>query len=145
MSSAEIGRILPHRYPFLLVDRVLELEPERRIAALKLVSSNEEFFLGHFPESPVMPGVLQVEALAQAAGLLLSKYVRVGGALAALVGLDRVKFRRPVVPGDRLVLEVEVDKIRKRLAVTKGRATVGGEVSCEATMLFGLIGERPGG
>jgi UDP-3-O-[3-hydroxymyristoyl] N-acetylglucosamine deacetylase/3-hydroxyacyl-[acyl-carrier-protein] dehydratase len=145
ISSREIAGVLPHRYPFLLVDRVLELEPEKRIAALKLVSSNEEFFLGHFPESPVMPGVLQVEALAQAAGLLLSKYVRVGGALAALVGLDRVKFRRPVVPGDRLILEVKVDKIRKKLAVTKGRATVGGEVSCEATMLFGLIGERSGG
>ena len=139
---AEIDRILPHRYPFLLVDAVVELEPERRIVAAKNVSRNEEFFQGHFPESPVMPGVLQVEALAQAAGLLLSKYVRVGGKMAALVGLDRVKMRRPVLPGDRLLLNVEVKRIRRNIAICEGRATAGGDVAAEATLLFGLIRDR---
>jgi len=143
MEISEIGRILPHRYPFLLVDRVIELEPEKRIVAVKNVSANEEFFQGHFPENPVMPGVLQVEALAQTAGLLLSRYVRVGERMAALVGLDGVKMRRPVVPGDRLLLNVEVRKIRRALGVCEGVATVGGEVAAEATLLFGLIRERP--
>ena len=91
-----------------------------------------------------MPGVLQVEALAQAAGLLLSKYVRVGKRMAALVGLDGVKMRRPVVPGDRLLLTVEVKRIRKTLGICTGRATVGGETATEATLLFGLIREGAG-
>lgn len=143
MGIADIARILPHRYPFLLVDRVISLEPEKRIVAVKNVSMNEEFFQGHFPGNPVMPGVLQVEALAQAAGLLLSKYVRVGERMAALVGLDGVKMRKPVLPGDRLLLNVEVRKIRRALGVCEGVATVAGEVVAEATLLFGLIRERP--
>ena len=142
MGIADIERILPHRYPFLLVDRVLELEPEKRVVAVKNVSWNEEFFSGHFPESPVMPGVLQVEALAQAAGLLLSKYVRVGGKMAALAGVDRVKLRRPVLPGDRLVLVVELKKVRRSLAICGGVARVGGNVAAEATLIFGLIRDR---
>ncbi len=142
MGIDEIERILPHRYPFLLVDAVLELEPEKRIVAVKNVSRNEEFFRGHFPGNEVMPGVLQVEALAQAAGLFLSKYVRVGGMMAALVGLDRVKMRRPVLPGDRLLLNVTLKKIRRTLAICEGTATVGGDVAAEATLLFGLIRDR---
>lgn len=141
MDIRQIESILPHRYPFLLVDRVVELEPETRIVAAKNVTWNEEFFLGHFPSSPVMPGVLQVEALAQAAGLLLSRYVRVGKKMAALVGLDDVKMRRPVVPGDRLLLNVEVKRLRKTLGICVGKATVGGETATEATLLFGLIRE----
>ena len=137
-----IQRTLPHRYPFLLVDEVLELEPEKRIVAAKNVSGNEEFFRGHFPGSALMPGVLQVEALAQAAGLLLSKYVRLGGSTAALVGLDRVKMRKPVLPGDRLRLNVEVKKVRRTLAICEGRATAGGDVTAQATLLFGLIRGR---
>ncbi len=139
MGTGEIERILPHRYPFLLVDSVLELEPEKRIVAVKNVSRNEEFFCGHFPGGPLMPGVLQVEALAQAAGLLLSKYVGVGGTTAALVGLDRVKMRRPVLPGDRLLLNVTLKKIRRTLAICEGKAMAGGDVAAEATLLFGLI------
>ena len=139
-----IERTLPHRYPFLLVDEVLELEPEKRIVAAKNVSGNEEFFRGHFPGSELMPGVLQVEALAQAAGLLLSKYVRLGGSTAALVGLDRVKMRKPVLPGDRLRLNVEVKKVRRTLAICEGRATAGGDVTAQARLLFGLIRDRSG-
>jgi UDP-3-O-[3-hydroxymyristoyl] N-acetylglucosamine deacetylase/3-hydroxyacyl-[acyl-carrier-protein] dehydratase len=139
MGMDEIQRILPHRFPFLLVDRVIELVPNERILAVKNVCMNEDFFRGHWPENPVMPGVLQVEALAQAAGLLLSQYVRSGGKMAALAGLDRVKLRRPVVPGDRLLLDVRVKKIRRTLGVCEGTATVGGEVTAEANLLFGLI------
>ena len=104
-----------------------------------IVSLNEGFFRGHWPANPVMPGVLQLEALAQAAGLLLSQYVRSGGKMAALAGLDRVKMRRPVSPGDRLLLDVSVKKIRRTLGVCEGVATVGGEVAAEANLLFGLI------
>jgi UDP-3-O-[3-hydroxymyristoyl] N-acetylglucosamine deacetylase/3-hydroxyacyl-[acyl-carrier-protein] dehydratase len=142
MGIEDIERILPHRYPFLLVDTVLELEPEKRIVAVKNVSRNEEFFRGHFPGNELMPGVLQVEALAQAAGLFLSKYVRVGGMMAVLVGLDRVKMRRPVLPGDRLLLNVTLKKIRRTLAICEGTATAGGDVTAEATLLFGLIRDR---
>ncbi|MHC4250012.1 MAG: 3-hydroxyacyl-ACP dehydratase FabZ, partial [Planctomycetota bacterium] len=142
MGVADIEGILPHRYPFLLVDAVLDLEPEKRIVAVKNVSRNEEFFQGHFPGGELMPGVLQVEALAQAAGLLFSKYVRAGGNMAVLVGLDRVKMRRPVLPGDRLLLNVTVKKIRRTLAICEGKATAGGDVTAEATLLFGLIRDR---
>ncbi|MHC5053886.1 MAG: UDP-3-O-acyl-N-acetylglucosamine deacetylase [Planctomycetota bacterium] len=142
MGVADIEGILPHRYPFLLVDAVLELEPEKRIVAVKNVSRNEEFFQGHFPGGELMPGVLQVEALAQAAGLLFSKYVRAGGNMAVLVGLDRVKMRRPVLPGDRLLLNVTVKKIRRTLAICEGKVTAGGDVTAEATLLFGLIRDR---
>lgn len=142
MGVREVERLLPHRYPFLLIDRVLELEPEKRVLAAKHVSANEEFFCGHFPGNPVMPGVLQAEALAQAAGVLLSRYVRVGERMAALVGLNGVKFRRPVVPGDRLLLEVHVKKIRSRLAICRGTARVAGETVAEAELLFSLIPVR---
>lgn len=138
-GSRDVERMLPHRYPFLLIDSVVEVEPEKRAVAVKNVSRNEEFFQGHFPGNPIMPGVLQVEALAQTAGLLLSGYVRAGVTTAALVGLDRVKMRRPVVPGDRLLLDVELRKKRRTLAVCEGRATVGGEIATEATLLLGLV------
>jgi len=142
MGIDDIKGKLPHRYPFLLVDEVLELEPEKRIVAVKNLSRNEEFFRGHFPDGSLMPGVLQMEALAQAAGLLLSKYVGVDGNVAALVGLDRVKMRRPVLPGDRLHLNVKVKKVRRTLAICEGRATSEGEVTAEAALLFGIIRDR---
>ncbi len=142
MGMVDIERILPHRYPFLLVDEVIELEPEKRIVAIKNLSRNEEFFRGHFPGSELMPGVLQVEALAQTAGLLFSKYFRGDGSMAVLVGLDRVKMRRPVLPGDRLHLNVSVKKARRTLVICEGKATSGGDVTAEATLLFGLIRER---
>jgi len=134
----EIRRVLPHRYPFLMVDRVLKLE-ENRIVALKNVSVNEPFFQGHYPDYPIFPGVLQLEAMAQTAGLLLLRKLEHTGKVALVVSMDGVKLRRPVLPGDQLVLQVETVRLRSRAAMIKGTATVNGEVACEAEMRFMLV------
>lgn len=136
MDVTEILNILPHRYPMLLVDRVLEIEPGQRIVGLKNVSANEPFFAGHFPGRPVMPGVLIIEALAQCGGLLL-----MGGLenpedkVIYFLSVDGVKFRRPVVPGDQLILEIELVQGRARRGKLKGVARVDGSVAAEATIL----------
>ncbi len=135
--------ILPHRYPFLLVDRVLELEAGR-ILALKNVTFNEPHFTGHFPGVPVMPGVLVVEAMAQAGGvMMLSGMQDRHSKLIYFAGIDNCRFRRPVVPGDQLLLEVTVVKQRQRFAVLHGIARVGGEVAAEADLSSALV-DRPG-
>ena len=133
-TIADIQRLLPHRYPFLLVDRVVELEPNKRVLAYKNVSINEPFFQGHFPGHPVMPGVLVVEALAQAGGLL-TQLSRLGSSeedqLFYLVKIDNAKFSRMVVPGDRLELEVELKRQIRNMAQYVGTARVDGEqVAC---------------
>jgi 3-hydroxyacyl-[acyl-carrier-protein] dehydratase len=134
--------ILPHRYPFLLVDRILEME-EDRILALKNVTFNEPHFEGHFPGVPVMPGVLIVEAIAQAGGvLLLSQVPDRHGKLIYFAGIDRCRFRRPVVPGDQLLLEVTVKKKRQWYAVIHGEARVGDEVVAEADLSSAMV-DRP--
>jgi 3-hydroxyacyl-[acyl-carrier-protein] dehydratase len=134
--------ILPHRYPFLLVDRVLELEPER-ILALKNVTFNEPHFTGHFPGVPVMPGVLVVEAIAQAGGvMMLNDFPDRHEKLIYFTGIDNCRFRRPVVPGDQLLLEVTVVKRRQRFAVLHGVARVGDEVAAEADLSSALV-DRP--
>jgi 3-hydroxyacyl-[acyl-carrier-protein] dehydratase len=134
--------ILPHRYPFLLVDKVLELEPER-ILALKNVTFNEPHFTGHFPGVPVMPGVLVVEAMAQAGGvLMLSEIPDRHDKLIYFTGIDNCRFRRPVVPGDQLLLEVTVARRRQRFAVLHGVARVGEEVAAEADLSSALV-DRP--
>jgi 3-hydroxyacyl-[acyl-carrier-protein] dehydratase len=134
--------ILPHRYPFLLVDRVLELEPER-ILAIKNVTFNEPHFTGHFPDAPVMPGVLVVEAMAQAgAVMMLHDMPERHGKLIYFTGIDHCRFRRPVVPGDQLQLEVKVVKRRARFAVMAGVARVGGEVAAEAQLSSAMV-DRP--
>lgn len=132
MNIEEIKKVIPHRYPFLLVDRVLELE-EERIKAIKNVTANEEFFNGHFPGQPIMPGVLQVEALAQAGAIMLmtQKVENVDESLMVFTGIKNAKFRRQVVPGDQLVLEVELSSMRRNFVVMKGTAKVDGEVACE--------------
>lgn len=136
MDVTEILNILPHRYPMLLVDRVLEIEPGQRIVGLKNVSANEPFFAGHFPGRPVMPGVLIIEALAQCGGLLL-----MGGLenpedkVIYFLSVDAVKFRRPVVPGDQLILELDLVQGRARRGKLKGVARVDGSVAAEATIL----------
>jgi beta-hydroxyacyl-ACP dehydratase FabZ len=137
----EIGDILevmPHRYPFLLIDRVLEMD-ETSIRAIKNVTFNEPHFLGHFPGIPVMPGVLIVEAMAQAAGyMLLSGVEDREGRLIYFTGIDNCRFRKPVVPGDTLVFEAEVVSKRRNFAKIRGRALVDGELVCEAEMLSAL-------
>lgn len=136
MDINTIKNTLPHRYPFLLVDRVVELEPRRRIVALKNVTANEEFFNGHFPQKPVMPGVLIIESMAQASGLAMLCTEEHQGKIPYFTGIDEARFRRPVVPGDQLRLEVEVLKIRGNMGVVQSRALVDGEVAAEAKLMF---------
>jgi 3-hydroxyacyl-[acyl-carrier-protein] dehydratase len=139
LDIQEIQRILPHRYPFLLVDRVVEVTIDKSLKAYKNVSINESFFQGHFPGHPVMPGVLIVEALAQAAALLAFKSMGEEGAgVVYLVGIDGVRFRRPVVPGDRLDLDVTVLRRKARILKVRGEASVGGQLCCEAELMATL-------
>ena len=145
LRIAEILRILPHRYPFLLIDRVIEVDGDRRLVALKNVSINEPFFEGHFPGAPVMPGVLTIEAMAQAGaimGLLHSKPEDVKNALVYFMGIDEARFRRPIVPGDQLRIVVNV--LRRKAVVWKmrGEVWVGEELAAEATLLSS-IGSQP--
>jgi len=134
----EIQRILPHRYPFLLVDRIVEIEPER-IVGIKNVTRNEPFFAGHFPDFPVMPGVLIVEAMAQAAGVLVLKNIADRDSkLVLLVAIENARFRKPVVPGDTLRLEMTVLKRKASVAKMAGRATVDGQLVAEAEVMCKL-------
>lgn len=140
--ALDIGAIidhLPHRYPFLLVDRVLEIEPEKRILAIKNVTINEPFFQGHFPGHPIMPGVLIVEAMAQAGGLLLLNLLSSSTQVVYFLGLDDVRFRRPVLPGDQLELEVEITQMRSNVFKMRGVSRVGGEVVAEGNMMARFI------
>ncbi|MCK9554671.1 bifunctional UDP-3-O-[3-hydroxymyristoyl] N-acetylglucosamine deacetylase/3-hydroxyacyl-ACP dehydratase [bacterium] len=139
LDISQIKRILPHRYPFLLVDRVIEIENDKRAVGIKNVTVNEEFFNGHFPERPVMPGVLQIEALAQLAGILMLKKTDNAGKLAFFMGIDKAKFRKPVVPGDQLRLEIEVIKMRSTTGIVSGKAYIGDELASEAELKFALV------
>ena len=136
----KIRGLLPHRYPMLLVDRVLEISESEEvvIVAEKLVSANEPFFQGHFPDNPIMPGVLQIEAMAQLAGALLMRKSENQKKIAVLLSLDGVKLRKSVVPGDQLRIEVETVKVKSRTGEVHTRATVDGALVCEATMKFML-------
>jgi beta-hydroxyacyl-ACP dehydratase FabZ len=135
LDIIEIQKILPHRYPFLYVDRVLEIEPGKRLVAIKNVSFDEHFFQGHFPGKPIMPGVLIVEAMAQASGILVHKTVESDDNMVYFMSIDKVKFRKPVVPGDQLVLEVEPLQVRGKVYKFKGEAKVDGKVVCEAEFM----------
>ncbi|MCS6997160.1 MAG: 3-hydroxyacyl-ACP dehydratase FabZ [Casimicrobiaceae bacterium] len=141
MSLERIQQLLPHRYPFLLIDRVREFEPGRRIVAAKNVTINEPFFPGHFPARPVMPGVLILEALAQAAAVLaFESDATLGGEgrVVYLAGIDEARFKRPVVPGDILTLEVDIERIVRNIGRFRGRASVDGAIAAEATLLAAL-------
>ncbi len=140
MDIREILRSIPHRYPFLLVDRILEMEGDRRIVALKNVSMNEPFFQGHFPGAPVMPGVLIVEAMAQAgAVLLLHDMPDRSRKLVYFTGIDRARFRRAVVPGDQLRLTLEVLHLRAKACKMRGTAEVDGQRAAEAEIMSALV------
>ncbi len=144
LRIAEIMRILPHRYPFLLIDRVIEVDPDKRIVALKNVSINEPFFNGHFPGAPVMPGVLTIESMAQAGAVLglLEKNADLSQTLVYFMGIDEARFRRPIVPGDQMRIVVEVIRRKAIVWKMKGEVYVGSELAAEATLLSS-IGQQP--
>ena len=145
IEITEILDILPHRYPFLLVDRILEIEPGKRAVGLKNVTVNEPFFQGHFPGRPIMPGVLILEAMAQVGGvLLLHALPERHEKLIYFTGIDRAKFRRPVVPGDQLRLEVEIVKLRSWTCKLRASAEVEGQLAAEAEILSAMV-DRGGG
>lgn len=138
LTTTDILKILPHRYPFMLVDKIIELDMENdRIVGLKNLTFNETFFQGHFPDNPVMPGVLQLEAMAQVAGILLNSREGHDGRIAFFMSINNAKFRRPVVPGDQLRMVIEGDRIRKRMASVKAKAYVGDDLVSEADLMFG--------
>ena len=139
LDIREILRMLPHRYPFLLIDRVIEVQGYDRAVAIKNVTINEPFFQGHFPSMPLMPGVLQLEAMAQLAGMLLLQKLEHTGKLAVLWSIDKVKLRGAVTPGDQLRLEVETLRLKGQTAKVKGQGTVAGRLVCEAILMFTMI------
>lgn len=136
-ESKDILGILPHRHPFILVDRIIEGNDTDWIVGIKNVTASEPWFEGHFPGQPIFPGVLQLEAMAQTAGILLNKVLKSEGKVAYYLGVDQAKFRRMVVPGDQVRMEIKLLKLRMGMARVAGRALVNGELACEAEMLFG--------
>ncbi|NJO06663.1 MAG: 3-hydroxyacyl-ACP dehydratase FabZ [Chloroflexaceae bacterium] len=138
LNTQHIMDIIPHRYPFLLVDKVLELEPGQRAVGEKLVTINEPFFQGHFPGHPIMPGVLIIEALAQVGAVAVLSMPEHKGKLVFFAGMDNVRLRAPVYPGAVLRLEVALEKLRRGIGRGNGTATVDGQVACAGTLLFAI-------
>jgi 3-hydroxyacyl-[acyl-carrier-protein] dehydratase len=138
MEATEIMSVIPHRYPFMLVDRITEMDLEAQtITGIKNVTFNEPFFQGHFPGNPVMPGVLQLEAMAQVGGVLLNELKKNEGQLVVFMAINNAKFRRVVRPGDQLRFEMKITKLRSRLCMVRGEAYVGEELASEADLMFG--------
>lgn len=138
LSATEIQAIIPHRYPMLLVDRIIELEPMKRAVGIKNVSINEHFFMGHFPEKPIMPGVIILEAMAQVGGVALLYPEENRGKIAYFAGMEKIKFRKPVIPGDQLRMVAEIIKVRGSVGKVWAEAFVDGQVVAEAEFLFAL-------
>lgn len=139
LDSVAIRKILPHRYPFLLVDRVVELVPGESAVGYKNVTTNEEFFQGHFPDYPVMPGVLIVEAMAQVGGVALLCLDEHKGKTALFAGIDKVRFKRQVKPGDTLLMDVRLGAFRRGIGTGTATATVDGELACKGELMFALV------
>lgn len=139
MDTSEVMRVLPHRFPFLMVDRIIEMQDDKRAVGVKAVSINEPFFQGHFPGHPVMPGVLQLEAMAQVASIVMMLKTENAGKIGYFMSADEVKFRKPVMPGDTLFIECELTSAKKRLGKAACRCLVNGEVVSEGLLLFGLV------
>jgi 3-hydroxyacyl-[acyl-carrier-protein] dehydratase len=138
MDVNEILGILPHRYPFMLVDRIVEMDIEAKsIVGCKNLTFNEPFFQGHFPSEPIMPGVMQLEAMAQVSGILLNKVSQKEGEIAYFMSIDKAKFRRKVVPGDTLRMEIRVTRMRSRMAAVEAKAYVGDDLASQAELMFG--------
>src|SRR5215218_6517268 len=138
LSSVEIQKIIPHRYPFLLVDKIIEMEWGKRAVGIKNVTANEPFFQGHFPGFPVMPGVLMIEAIAQVGALAVLGMPEHKGKIAFFAGIDEVRFKRQVVPGDTLRLEVILTRLRGPIGQGTGEATVDGELACRGSFMFAI-------
>jgi 3-hydroxyacyl-[acyl-carrier-protein] dehydratase len=134
----QIKEVIPHRYPFLLIDQVIEMEEGKRVVAKKNVTINEPFFQGHFPNHPVMPGVLIVEALAQAGAVAMLQKEENQGKIGFLAGIDSCRFKRQVVPGDTLMLEVEITRLKGPIGKGKAKASVDGKTACEAEIMFAI-------
>ncbi len=139
LAIEDIMKLIPHRYPFLLVDRIESVEPGVSAKGYKCVSMNEPFFQGHFPDRPLMPGVLIVEALAQVGAVALMSVPENQGKLAVFAGIDEVRFKRQVVPGDKLTLEVQIESMRRGIGKGQAVAMVDGEVACKGQLMFALI------
>ena len=138
MTKKDIENIIPHRAPFLLIDEILEIEPGKRIKGVKHVSEEEYYFKGHFPGNPIMPGVLQVETIAQAGAVAVLILPENKGKLVLFAGIDKARFKRMVKPGDDLIIEVEIESFRRNIGKGKGRATVDGKLACAADIMFAL-------
>lgn len=134
----DIEKIIPHRNPFLLIDEILEVEPGVRIKGVKHVKENEYYFEGHFPGNPIMPGVLQVETIAQAGAVAVLMLPENKGKLVFLAGIDKARFKKMVKPGDELMIEVEIDSFRRNIGKGKGEATVDGDLTCAAEIMFAI-------
>ena len=141
MSRKDIESIIPHRDPFLLIDKIIEVEPGRRIKAVKYVRQEEYYFKGHFPSNPIMPGVLIVETIAQAGAISVLMLPENKGKLVLFAGIDKARFRRIVKPGDELAVEVEMESFKRNIGKARGKAVVDGTVACTANIMFALAQE----
>lgn len=138
----EIMQILPHRYPMLLIDRIIECDDKQRIVAIKNITINEPFFQGHFPDAPIMPGVLQMEAMAQAGGILLSRITGERSYIPLFMAIDRARFRKAIIPGDQMRIEVEMLTRRSRISKIRGKVFTDGQLASEAELLFMLTNDK---